>query len=716
MTRSEYQRLIPLFEAAMKLPAWRRRAFAREHCGDDPQLFHDLLQLLLNAEQAAETLDWPVARVPAPKARRSQQGLVVEGFKVIRPIGRGGMGKVFEAVDRKTGARVAIKFIQTRGAFSVERRLLFLLEARGMASMRHPHIVELYDIGQVQGHLYLVMEYLEGRSLRSWLGENPSDRIPSTLRIVSQTARALAFAHSQGFVHGDVKPENIMVLQDGSPKLIDFGLARHGDLPGSPGLVGGTPPYMDPELFQKPAPVPGAASDVWSLGVTLLECLTGRLPFQNPEQARSAAHHRLPNDMPLAEQLNSLIDQVLNKKTEERVKSAEVVAAELERLGVAYPNASTVVGTSTPAADEAKRKAYAPPDLGLRSMQEGPVETKMRVFSWRRRQRRLTAWPEAMITIVALGGILPMELALGPGDFLMFLAGLCWLVGGFLVLFLPSALCSFFCAFEERQFCAHCRLAMRSTSAWTRFANEKTEVVYGQGDCIATLKHGLWHEAAKLISIHGKEVVAAYCHVFLSPARFRLEFFECEMCGDQAARLTVEEVEDNVFRPQPDYFEAYRPNAVARARLSASAPGGQRAASSGQRRYLVHASRHIVRTLRALRRIEIHSGVLTLFFIAIACVVAQMLLTWHHDPLRMSPITWFSRAPVERYPYLPFIGGHQFGFCVVEPQTLPEVWAPRHFRPVTPKSSGEAEVLLENFTCRESEFSASQCRVYCTKK
>ncbi len=176
MTREQYQRLIPLFLAAMDLPTAERWAFARARCSDDSQLFKDLLALLQAApEQPSEG----VSRSTAPlnnlslfKYRPSRR-LVIDRFQIIRCLGRGGMGKVYQAVDRENGGVVALKLIRTRGAFSEDQRMRFLREARSAATLLHPNIVEIYDIGQVEGHLYLVMEYLEGKSLRALIRDGP---------------------------------------------------------------------------------------------------------------------------------------------------------------------------------------------------------------------------------------------------------------------------------------------------------------------------------------------------------------------------------------------------------------------------------------------------------------------------------------------------------------------------------------------------------------
>jgi hypothetical protein len=743
MTPTQYRRLVPLFEAAMKLPAWQRVTFAKGHCGDDPQLLYDLLALLKNAELPADSLDRPVGWVKGKtdsSARRkppAQQRLMVEGYQIVRSLGRGGMGKVYEAIDRKTGATVAIKFIRTRGAFSEDQRLRFLLEARGMALMRHPNIVELYDIGQTQGNLYLVMEYLRGRSLRSWLSEGPrlentATTVRFVLQIMGELARALAFAHAQGFVHGDVKPENIMVLDSGATaapvaKLIDFGLVRQETRTADRLGGGGTPPYMDPELFRSAAGVATPASDVWALGVTLIECLTGKRPFANAEQAARVAHHRLSQETPMGPELNALLDRVLAKKPAERLKSAEVFAEELERLG-------KYDGASRPTVAESQREAYALPDLELSQQSEsGPVAVAACEFFWRKKQLGFHWRPGPVTAVITVNAALLLMLANLIKNPYLYAGSLCSLIGCLLLWFGLPIILPLFCAVERRVFCSGCGLAMGSRSTWMRFVMEKTEAVYGRGDCIAALKHGLWEEAAKMISIHGKESTAK-SNWILSPARFRLEFFECDLCGDQAARLTAEELERDVFRPRADYFEAYRRNAAGnyrRVNRGTALRGIWEMAMLRRRvpgfealpKYFERALQSSSKFWGSVQGILASTGVSAIFIGGFLCLGALGIIGGLTDifitPPRAAPpsVTAATGSYYSRPMFPRTQQSHPLDVCVAEVRKSAQGAPVMAFHPYRPRSnSKDARLVLKNYDCRESQLSISECRVYCQPK
>jgi serine/threonine protein kinase len=269
MTPSQYRKLAAMFYVARKIPIPKRESFARKVCEGDPQLLAHLLALIRAAEQPSDSFDRPLARFDGQSlGPRSSLGpassigpALIDRFRIVRELGRGGMGKVYEAIDCKTNSVVAIKLIRTRGAFAEHQRIGFLREARSIAALRHPNIVEVYDIGQDRGHLYMVMEYLEGRSLRALIQDNEEIDFPSMLRIMSQIAKALAFAHSEGVIHGDIKPDNIMVLTNGLAKLVDFGLAQQQNGWQNAQLVtGGTPAYMAPEKIGTAGPT--VASDI----------------------------------------------------------------------------------------------------------------------------------------------------------------------------------------------------------------------------------------------------------------------------------------------------------------------------------------------------------------------------------------------------------------------------------------------------------------------
>jgi serine/threonine protein kinase/WD40 repeat protein len=202
-------------------------------------------------------------------------------YRVVRRLGRGGMGAVYLAHDTRLGRPVALKVprLAGLGADAVER---FRREGRAAAALRHPNICPVYDVGEVNGAPFLAMAYVEGQTLAERARAGPLAPAEAAA-LVGTLARALAVAHKAGVVHRDLKPANVMVGPDGQPVVMDFGLARLGDgeadrLTGT-GDVLGTPAYMAPEQVDRAAGPVGPATDVYGLGAVLYELLTGRPPF-----------------------------------------------------------------------------------------------------------------------------------------------------------------------------------------------------------------------------------------------------------------------------------------------------------------------------------------------------------------------------------------------------------------------------------------------------
>ncbi|MBI4676532.1 MAG: protein kinase [Elusimicrobia bacterium] len=224
-----------------------------------------------------------VLGVPTPSAAEAGGSGPATGFwgqyQLVREVGLGGMGVVYEALDTSLDRRVAIKKMRDEIRLDRRERERFLAEARTVASLRHPNIVEIYSIVEDEGDVYLVFEFASGKTLAAALEESGAFTFDTAKRILKDACEAVDCAHHHKIVHRDVKPSNIMVTEEGTAKVMDFGVARQAKDAATrvtTNTVVGTPPYMAPEAEQGSA-VP--QSDVYGLGVVFYEMLTGKLPF-----------------------------------------------------------------------------------------------------------------------------------------------------------------------------------------------------------------------------------------------------------------------------------------------------------------------------------------------------------------------------------------------------------------------------------------------------
>ncbi|MHB1088759.1 MAG: serine/threonine-protein kinase [Acidimicrobiales bacterium] len=245
-------------------------------------------------------------------------------YSIVRLLGRGGMSDVYEAFDIVSGDSVAIKIVRS-GDPDIGRRLS--QEARALESFQHPGLIRLLDIGETGDQAYLVMELITGTTLAQSLREGAlSSR--ETANLGARLADALAYVHERGVVHRDVKPSNILLSESGDPWLGDFGIAMLHDASvlTATGATMGTVSYMAPEQLEDHQV--GPAADIWSLGVILLECLSGRRVYEGtPSEVlarRLAGPVLVPTHLPPPWRL--VLSGMLNHQPEERLKGAEVAA------------------------------------------------------------------------------------------------------------------------------------------------------------------------------------------------------------------------------------------------------------------------------------------------------------------------------------------------------------------------------------------------------
>ncbi len=218
-----------------------------------------------------------------------ETGAVVAGqYEILSRLGKGGMGEVFLARDRRTGRDVALKTLHAKYSRNRNAVARFIREVRLARRLNHPGIVKIYDARQWEGTLFYTMEHVDGKNLRHWLRQRGKLDLGSTVRILCLVAGALDHAHKIT-IHRDLSPENVMVLRDGSVRLLDFGLAKLDDEFRGLTMVGvnlGKLKYMAPEQRQNAAAVDHRA-DIYSLGVMLFEMLAGRTPNNGESLARA---------------------------------------------------------------------------------------------------------------------------------------------------------------------------------------------------------------------------------------------------------------------------------------------------------------------------------------------------------------------------------------------------------------------------------------------
>lgn len=238
-------------------------------------------------------------------------------YKVLSRMGEGGMGRVYLAEHRFLERRVALKIIRPELALSKVTRRRFHSEAKRIAKLRHENIVSVYDAGEHEGVAYLAMEVVEGPGLDEVLraarraGETMD--VTSAVRHARDVARALECAHAAGIVHRDVKPSNVRITPDGRALLLDFGLslAEEAVPVSSLGQFRGTPQYASPEQIELGSAEIDARTDLYSLGVTLYECLTGEVPFEGATMIQ-LFHRILASEPPEPREVNERVDDVLN--------------------------------------------------------------------------------------------------------------------------------------------------------------------------------------------------------------------------------------------------------------------------------------------------------------------------------------------------------------------------------------------------------------------
>src|SRR5262245_9070150 len=362
MSPEQWQKIHELFEAALERPAEDRAAFLERACAGaeetrrrvEAMLEADAQNDLLVDRPAYQAADIFATLNSRPDDSQSYSGETIGVYRLIKELGRGGMGTVYLAYDTRLGRQAALKLLPSHLVNNPERVRRFQREARTASALNHPNIITIYDFGQEDGRHYIVSEFVEGRTLRNFVGGRDVS-LNQILDLVAQVASALEAAHAAGIVHRDIKPENIMLRPDGYAKVLDFGLAKltepesggdeaktdvswpPPDFETRTGIVLGTVNYMSPE--QARGQKVDGRSDLFSLAVVLYELIPGRRPFGGETWHHTIVAITDAEPPPIARNaqgapaaLQEIIDRALAKDRERRYQTARALLADAQTL------------------------------------------------------------------------------------------------------------------------------------------------------------------------------------------------------------------------------------------------------------------------------------------------------------------------------------------------------------------------------------------------
>jgi len=252
----------------------------------------------------------------------TSQQRIQDKYEIIREIGRGGMGIVYEAVNKKLGKKVALKKMKPELAVNPREKVKFLTEARRVAVLHHPNIVDIY-----------VFEFVDGKTIEQLLNSGKKFEVTEAIKIAKQVCEALEYAHGKKIIHRDIKSSNVIVSSSGEAKVMDFGIAReakdtYSRMTGKD--TSGTLAYMAPEQEMGSY---SEQSDIFSVGVCLYEMLTGEVPFNGPNflaQKREMVYRKVRElNAGISEEIETIIDKCLQPEKEKRYQSAKELKAKI---------------------------------------------------------------------------------------------------------------------------------------------------------------------------------------------------------------------------------------------------------------------------------------------------------------------------------------------------------------------------------------------------
>ena len=357
MTPERWAEIEDLFHRTAESEPQHRKAILDDACANDSEL-RKQVEALLSSDQTARSKMQAAVRSQFEAVAFPLAGKTVSHYRILNGLGGGGMGLVYSAEDIRLGRRVAIKFLPEESAKDPVASQRFEREARAASALEHPNICPIYEFGEHEGQPFLVMQLLEGQTLREIISSAKAGKAPfETLALIDvavQIADGLNAAHTHGIIHRDIKPANIFITNRGEAKILDFGLAKLAEMDAEPierkdwtigppdslflsrtGLAMGTAAYMSPEQIR--GDKLDARTDLFSFGLVLYEMGTGKraITGETGPELKNAVLNQIPvppralnQDIP--QKLEKIIQKSTEKEREARYQSASEIRAELQ--------------------------------------------------------------------------------------------------------------------------------------------------------------------------------------------------------------------------------------------------------------------------------------------------------------------------------------------------------------------------------------------------